>query len=552
MLHSLGRIRSGPAAVLIVMSAAFLVTLALALQGWRAARAHRAMTDRALEEYTTTALWQFGRTARWDLLVSVSRRSASALFRIGVHTAGDALPPVSRLPTAYDVAPPPALATPVHTYVRYDLQTGAVALRGRYEDDAVLRAQLPEQFATWVTTRLPLEPVGGVLILSPEAPAEVVAFGTVAPPGQETTHLLGVVTTAADLRPVFDRVLDSVAVLPPSITGGLSGRELVSVEIVAPERDLVLYRSDAAGPGAVAAREPFAPYLADVELRLALRPEGREVLAAGMPPGIGTGTLAVLLLTAAALLLLTIFLLRREYELVRLRADFIAGVSHELRTPVAQIRMFAETLQFDRVRSHEERQRFQDVIVQESHRLSRLVNDVLLFADLDRNGSTPVQVVEADLHPLVAEIVTAFQPLAAAARCELTLVPGGPARALVDPDLVRHAVLNLLDNAVKYGPAGQTIRVIVAVVGDRAEVAVEDEGPGIPPGDAHRIWDRFVRLRRDRQSHVAGAGIGLAVVRDTMRRQGGGARVEPAPSGGARFVLSLPRTWAAATPEQPR
>lgn len=536
---------SGPAVVLVLMTGAFLVTCILAFQGWRAARVHQAMTERALGEYAEVALWQFGRTARWDLLVTVSRRSASALFRIGVHTAEDELPPVEDLPKAYGVLLPPAIEGPVHTYVRFDARTGTVALRGRHEADTLLLAWLPAQFRTWMTEVLPIEPVGGIFILPPGAPEELVAFGTLTDPQGQTTHLLGIVTSAASLRPVFDRILDSVSVLPPSITGGRSNRELVSVEVAAPGRELVLFRSEAAGPGPGTVREPFAPYLPEADIRLALRPEGRAVLAAGMPSGVGTATLAVLLLVSATLLVLTVAQLRREYELVCLRADFVAGVSHELRTPVAQIRMFAETLQLNRVRSPEERERFQDVIVQESHRLTRLVNDVLLFANLDRNGSSRARMAPRDLRLLLEEIVAGFRPLAAVNRTVIDVTGGGPAVAQVDDDLFRHAVLNLLDNAMKYGPPGQTIRVSVEPAEARVEVAVEDEGPGIPAAEARGIWDRFVRLRRDRNSHVAGAGIGLAVVRDAMTRMGGAARLETAATGGARFVLSLARAETA-------
>ncbi len=538
---------SGPAVVLVLMTGAFLVTCVLAYQGWRAARVHQAMTERALTEYADVALWQLGRTARWDMLVTVSRRSASALFRIGVHTAEDELPPVEDLPKAYGVLLPPAIEGPVHTYVRYDVGTGAVALRGRHEADSLLLAWLPGQFQAWMTDILPIEPVGGLFILPPEAPEEIVAFGTLTNLEGQTTHLLGIVTSAASLRPVFDRILDSVAVLPPSITGGRTNRELVSVEVVATNRDLVLYRSEAAGPGPGAAREPFAPYLTDAEVRLALRPDGRAVLASGIPTGVGTITLAVLLLVSTGLLVLTIAQLRREYELVRLRADFVAGVSHELRTPVAQIRMFAETLQLNRVRSPEERERFQNVIVQESHRLTRIVNDVLLFANLDRNGSSRARLTPRDLRPLLVDIVAGFLPLAAVNGTTIALAGGEPAVARVDDDVFRHAVLNLLDNALKYGPAGQTIRVSVALAGEMVQVAVEDEGPGIPAAEARHVWDRFVRLRRDRNSHVAGAGIGLAVVRDAMTRMGGSARLEAASTGGARFVLLLPRAHLPAT-----
>lgn len=551
MSSRLRSLRAGPAVVLLLMTGVFLVTCGLALQGWRAARAHEAMTRRALDEYAQVALWEFGRVARWDLLVTVSRRSASALFYLGVHTAQGELPPVEDLPRVYGNLLPPAIDGAVHTYVRFDAAAGTVALQGRHAADSLLAAWLPGQFRTWMRDVLPNEPVGGVFILPPEAPEEVVAFGTVTTPANETTHLLGIVTSAASLRPVFDRILDSVPVLPPSMTGGRANRDLVSLEVRALSRALVLYRSDSAGPGEGAVHEPFAPYLADAEIRLALTPEGRAVLAAGMPSGVQGRSLGVLLGVSGVLLALAVLLLRREFELARLRADFVAGVSHELRTPVAQIRMFAETLQLDRVRSPEERKRFEGVIVQESRRLGRLVNDVLLFASLDRDRDAPVHLARCELRGFLEEIVEGFAPLAATRTMTIHLAPGRPEAAMADPDLLRHAVLNLLDNALKYGPAGQSIRVAVAADGDTVEVAVQDQGPGIPPAEAARVWERFVRLPRDRNGHVAGAGIGLAVVRDAMRRQGGSARLEPAAGGGTCFVLVLRRAPAEAATAVP-
>ncbi len=109
--------------------------------------------------------------------------------------------------------------------------------------------------------------------------------------------------------------------------------------------------------------------------------------------------------------------------------------------------------------------------------------------------------------------------------------------ANVDDDAIRQVVLNLLDNAAKYGPDGQTIRVAV----DRGvRIVVEDEGPGIPARQRERIWRRYARLPRERERAIAGAGIGLAVVRDLVRLHGGRAWCESAEGGGARFVVEVP------------
>jgi signal transduction histidine kinase len=116
--------------------------------------------------------------------------------------------------------------------------------------------------------------------------------------------------------------------------------------------------------------------------------------------------------------------------------------------------------------------------------------------------------------------------------------------APVDADALRQMLLNLLDNAVKYGPAGQTVTLGLTANDGRARIWVDDQGPGIPAADRERIWDRFWRLERDRGSAVAGTGIGLSVVRELVALHGGRAWAEDAPTSsgraGSRFVIELP------------
>ncbi|HZI22938.1 MAG TPA: HAMP domain-containing sensor histidine kinase, partial [Gemmatimonadales bacterium] len=213
---------------------------------------------------------------------------------------------------------------------------------------------------------------------------------------------------------------------------------------------------------------------------------------------------------------------------------------HELRTPLAQIRMFSETLLLGRVRSELERVRSLEIVDQEARRLTHLVENLLHFSRSERQA-TRLSPAPAPLAPLVRQAVEAFSPLAAARgmafRTELTdgLV------ASVDADALRQMLVNLLDNAAKYGPVDQTITVGLVVVDGKARIRVEDEGPGIPAADRQRVWDRFWRLERDRGSAVAGTGIGLSVVRELVALHGGRAWVEDARGGrGACFVLELP------------
>ena len=111
----------------------------------------------------------------------------------------------------------------------------------------------------------------------------------------------------------------------------------------------------------------------------------------------------------------------------------------------------------------------------------------------------------------------------------------------VDPRALRQIVLNLLDNAVKYGPLGQTVSVSLTGTETTVRIAVEDNGPGVPKSERDRIWDPYYRLGRETDASVGGSGIGLSIVRELVLLNGGRTWVEDAPGGGARFVVEFTR-----------
>ena len=240
----------------------------------------------------------------------------------------------------------------------------------------------------------------------------------------------------------------------------------------------------------------------------------------------------------AGLIVAALLQFRREQELDRLRSEFVSNISHELRTPLAQIRMFAETLLLGRIRSDDEHQRSLSIIDKETRRLAHLVDNLLLFSRSERSTVT-LERQKIALQPLLGEVVDSFMPLAAAQQCTVSLT-ADPLVLQADPGAVRQIVLNLLDNAVKYGPSGQRIELKAELQDGKARIMVEDEGPGIPEPDRAKAWERFGRLERERKSSVAGAGIGLAVVSELTELHNGRAWVESSPSGGARFIIELP------------
>ena len=247
----------------------------------------------------------------------------------------------------------------------------------------------------------------------------------------------------------------------------------------------------------------------------------------------------VLLLATLVVLLLAVGGSRRELQLARARSDFVAGVSHELRMPLAQVLLAGETLMLRRERDESDRLRLADSIVREAQRLIALVDNVLLFS---RAGAVPEQ---PRLEPVAADAL--LREVAGAVRLSAEdagqTVEPQPANGLAvqgHARLLRQALLNLVDNALKYGAPGQHI-LLSAVPGSpgRVRLQVQDQGPGVPAKQRSRMFEPYERLERDQASERTGSGLGLAVVRQIAGACRGTVWLEDAPGGGTRAVLEL-------------
>ncbi len=234
---------------------------------------------------------------------------------------------------------------------------------------------------------------------------------------------------------------------------------------------------------------------------------------------------------------------RREQELTRLRADFVASTSHELRTPLAQIRMFAELLQKGTLRRPEEAARALRIIEKEASRLTILVDNLLNYTRLRRRAENATIETVPPTHVTddVRQVIEAFAPLAAERGASVVSEVAKGLYARVDSLALRQVLINYMENAVKYGPRGQTV-IVGASADDRCvRLWVDDQGPGVPRGERDTVWEAFRRGDRAEASAQGGSGIGLAVVRELALRYHGGVALEDAPGGGARFVAEFPR-----------
>ena len=241
------------------------------------------------------------------------------------------------------------------------------------------------------------------------------------------------------------------------------------------------------------------------------------------------------------LILNTTFLVR-EIRLNEQHDAFVNAVTHELKTPVTSIRLHLETLKarglaVDEAKRHE----FYDVMLKDSDRLMHLIEQVLTAG---QKGRASIQQVRVDLHALVDECITLSRSQRHLSPEALRLIssPDHPIEVMGDPDHLRGAVLNLLDNAVKY--SRENVRVEVEVCRgeeDLAVVRVRDQGIGIPPNETKRIFGRFYRTPWALTQRVKGTGLGLFIVAQTAKRHGGRAFAQSEGVGrGATFTLELP------------
>ena len=361
-----------------------------------------------------------------------------------------------------------------------------------------------------------------------------------------STTLFGFATPAAAWGELFDSWFDRALLLPPAITGDLPNDSLLHVTVSGLYGETV-FESAASFSPALSAFDTLVHEFGPFIVGAAVRPDAAARLIIGGLPQSKLPLILGLLLLTLLVGFAALFQLGRERQLARLRDDFVSGVSHELRTPLAQIRMFAELQESGKLRSEEDRARAISVIHRESRRLTHLVDNILRFSRLRRAIATRLLRSEIRVDSAVHDLIEGFQPLANARgmAIESRVEPG--LAIVANADALNQMLLNMLDNAVKYGPRGQVIRLDVERRRDTAVFTIQDQGPGIPATERRRIWDPYYRLGRDRDSPAPGTGIGLAVVSQLAELHGGDVSVDDAPGGGARFTLRLPAVPAAPT-----
>ena len=510
---------------MVLLLATTAMTSALAWQAYRSATAHRALAEQVLQDYAELAAAEFARRATAFV--------GNYGIAIGLRALDDAFAAATR-----DLPERAALERVMPLQSRRAIELiGPIFLI----DDAGALVNDGEPLPSQISNQLVrLARDGGT------EPRGMVSSGReqqlyVMAPAQRGSTWLGFAVCSHALRAWLDEFAATEPLLPPSLAADEHARSALQVSLKDPSGAL-WFRSPGDSPvtPVIASRElggtPTIPVLSRFIVEVALDPKVAPTLVIGGLPAAQTPLLLALMALSAALTVGALLQMRRERRHAAARAEFVARASHELRTPVARIRMFAETLLLERVRSPAERRQTIEALNRGARRLSALIDNVL---HVSAQGRSEIQRQRTDLALLVREVVAEFT-ISSGDAVTISLEVPDMLPLSIDPQAIRQVMTNLLDNAWKYGGDAPRVRVTMHAAADEVIVGVEDDGPGVPAADRRRIWEPYVRLDRERRSAVAGTGIGLAVVRDLVARHAGRCWAESAPGGGARFVIALP------------
>jgi signal transduction histidine kinase len=250
--------------------------------------------------------------------------------------------------------------------------------------------------------------------------------------------------------------------------------------------------------------------------------------------------LGVLSLLMIGGLVLTYRSVSKEMALARLKSDFVSNVSHELRTPLSLIQLYAETLELGRIKTQEKKDEYYRIIRKESERLGRLINNILDFSRIEA-GRKEYELRETDIAELVRNTLDAYryQIEKNGFAFEASIDSSIPT-VRVDREAIARALVNLVNNALKYSADEKFLAVKLYRTGGVVKLEVADRGIGIARRDQSKIFEKFYRTCDPLVHNTKGSGLGLSLVRHITNAHGGEVEVESTPGKGSKFTLSLP------------
>jgi signal transduction histidine kinase len=565
-----------PSWPLVLLFASLGATAIAAIEAHRTVRSQRALAEHALRDYAAFASWSYQQHLREAMGGAVREALGAVNHGDNLHTSPQ-IPDATEVPhyLPWDdgcschkprLGPIPAaffaftlgadtLGLALNTHTHPDHGWLVQPPRESTPVAATLAKDLAER--RWVTDTLTAQVRAGtrsdwrysIVVGEWRGEPRLLAY-TLMPTTQGDTVIYGVTYSRPAFASLLGGILDRDGVLPASFTRDRPNRDVMTIA-VADARGRPLFESNAETDWRFDATSTLPVSFGALQVRAQIRPAlAGEIIIGGLPTS-RLPFLLTLLGLSAALGVVAVTQLRREEELSTQRARFVSGVSHELRTPLAQIRLYLETLRLGRFRTEAQRERSLEQIDRETRRLAHLVENVLRFSRRGTEGADDTAREVVDVASEVQDVASELALLAAARRAAIAVEVRGNPRVLMVPGTLRQVLINLLDNAVKYGPPEQ--RVLVTVNGDPAIARVEvlDQGPGIPVSEREAIFQPFRRGRAAASSGAGGSGIGLTIVREIVTAHGGSVVVADS-SSGARIVVELPAVEATSSALEPR
>lgn len=508
-----------PVAIVAMLSTSLLLIAVLGWQSWRLQLSNAATADSVLREYA--------------ILVAdeLSRRSFATIGYAGYYQLISGL---GEAKTADEMRDMSQGATPVAGAARladgFFLQDANGLATADIDLSPELSDLLQQIYDAPIDVNAPYQSA------RTESRQEQVIYASRSS-SDGSTRLFGFTTSASGIGEHLQTAYDSSPLLPPSLADGRLSNDLLFARVSDPA-GRVLFETNRQYDSALTIRkvlgDDYQGILQGFLIEISVDPNSASSLVIGGLPESQLPLLLAVMALAVALMLTAIWLFRREHAVMKLRTDFVSQVSHELRTPLTQIRMFAETLLLERARSDAERRRSLEIIDRESRRLSHLVDNILLFSNI--SDATRIDRHWQALAPVVREVCDTMTTTAKSA--EICLTADESVHANIDADALRQILLNLLDNAGKFGPPQQEIRVTVTDIDGWARISVQDQGPGIPEAEQEKVWDAFYRMKREENTAISGTGIGLSVVRELVAAMGGRCVIDSG-DGGTRVSVEF-------------
>ena len=232
--------------------------------------------------------------------------------------------------------------------------------------------------------------------------------------------------------------------------------------------------------------------------------------------------------------------IKKEVELAQIKSDFVSNVSHELRTPLSLISMFSETLEMDRVKTDEKKKEYYSIISQEANRLSKIVNSILNFSKMEA-GKRQYNFVDSYLNDVAENVYRSYKFHLEQKGFTFSIVKDESIPIIkIDEEAISEAIVNLVDNAVKYSNTNKEIIIRTGMENNNAYVEVEDKGIGIPEKDQKKVFEKFFRVGSANVHNVKGSGIGLSIVKHIVDAHKGKIELSSELNKGSKFRLLFP------------